>query len=810
MQTQREIELEGYAFGKERMARSIERNEEAGRADGNPYASAIYRRFVLPLAEIIQRDMTEKRPGRRQAHVQLMGDMDAEATAFVAVRAAMVDLITDKGVDLDGPAGRAVMTNVGKSVYHEHLLTHFANIEPVLFYHLTTDFERRMSKNERHRMTVYKLQAEKHGIKLPEWGIGDREQVGAYVMEKLSELGLCHINTVHTGRGKQRRTKYSISLTDEVKNLVSQISDYVIESTPYYLPCVEQPRDWVSVTDGGFHTDEMRRLMPWVVKAHPSMRDAMRSADMPQELAAVNTLQRTKWRINTRMLDALGLIHKHFDMEEVLSENEAPKPERPLWLTRDMETENMSAEQLEEFKVWKRKVAEWYTEAKARGVKWGRFYNALRVAQKFKDYESIYFVYFMDFRGRKYVQTTGVSPQGSDMQKALLEFSEGKPLDSEEAVSWFKITGANRFGYDKASLKDRASWVDERDALILSFASDPISNTEWTTADKPLQFLAWCFEYANWKVFGKKFRSRISVGMDGSCNGLQNFSAMLRDELGGKATNLVPSNLPNDIYQMVGDVTASLLLAEPDDERNFKHRWLAHGINRTVVKRSVMTLPYGSTRFSCAEFIAGDYLKAGKAIEFEKHEYHAAAEFLSHFVWIAIGEVVVKAREAMDWLQQGARKIVRGGADSISWNTPSGFPVTQVYWQQSVHQIHTKLHGAARLKVYREVELPDLNRHKNGIAPNFVHSLDASHLTLTTNACAALGVDALHMVHDDFGCHAQDAGKLYRVIREQFVRMYNELDPLVAFWSAYPQLDATPPLGQLDISQVLESPYFFS
>lgn len=810
MKTQREIELEGYAFGKERMARSIETNEEKGRADGNPYASAIYRRFVLPLAEVIQRDMTEKRPGRRQAHVQLMCDMNPEATAFVAVRAAMVALITDKGTDLDGPAGRAVMTDVGKAAYHEHLLTHFSNIEPVLFYHLTNDFERRMSKNERHRMTVYKLQAEKHGVVLPEWGVGDREQVGTYLMEKMTELGFCTIDVVHVGRGKQQRTKYSVAITAEVRALVDQITEFCIESTPYYLPCVEQPRDWTSVTDGGYHTDEMRRLMPWVVKAHPSMRDAIREADMSQELAAVNALQRTKWRINSKMLDTLGSIHQHFDMEEVLSENDAPKPERPAWLLRDMETDKMDLAQQEEFKLWKRKVAEWHTEAKVRGIKWGRFYNALRVARQFKDYDELFFVYFMDFRGRKYVQTTGVSPQGSDMQKALLEFAVGKPLDSQEAVSWFKITGANRFGFDKASLTDRSKWVDDRRELLLSYAADPVSNNEWTQADKPLQFLAWCFEYQDWVTFGDKFRSRISVGMDGSCNGLQNFSAMLRDELGGKATNLVPSALPNDIYQMVADVTASALQAAPPDSKDFRARWLEHGINRTLVKRSVMTLPYGSTRFSCAEFIVGDYLKAGKVSSILKHEFHAAAEYLSHFVWAAIGEVVVKAREAMEWLQQSARKLVRGGADSIRWTTPSGFPVTQVYWEQSVHQIHTKLCGQARLKVYREVEKADLNRHKNGIAPNFVHSLDASHLTLTTNACTALGVDALHMVHDDFGCHAQDAGKLYTVIRERFVHMYQQLDPLVAFWTAHPELDATPAIGKLDITQVLDSPYFFS
>lgn len=298
--------------------------------------------------------------------------------------------------------------------------------------------------------------------------------------------------------------------------------------------------------------------------------------------------------------------------------------------------------------------------------------------------------------------------------------------------------------------------------------------------------------------------------MDGSCNGLQNFSAMLRDELGGKATNLVPSTLPNDIYQMVADVTASTLLMVGDDESGYRSRWIKHGMNRTLVKRSVMTLPYGSTRFSCGEFIVSDYLRAGKAPEFEKAEYARAANFLSHFVWDAIGEVVVKAREAMEWLQKGARQLIKEGAKEIGWVTPSGFPAIQAYWEQSIHRINTKLCGGTKLQLGLDVDSPDVNRHKNGIAPNFVHSLDASHLTLTVNAAVAEGITSLAMIHDDYGTHAADAPRLYHIIRERFVAMYEQHDMLAEFRDRYPTLPEPPAKGNLDIKQVLDSPYFFS
>lgn len=808
MQTQAELELEAYHFGRNRMQAAMDGNEEKGRAHNNPYAQAIYRRFVLPLAEIVKEDLEARRVGRRQAHVRLLAPIDSEAVAFIAVRTALTELLSAN----DDDTGRSIVTAVGKSIYHEYMLEHFADIEPDLFYTLVNDLERRMSNNERHRMTVFKMQAKQAGIVFNEWGAGDKEQVGSYLMEQLSKLGMVTVRMVTTSAASKNniRTKLHVTMTDECMKLIDQIKEFAVESTPYFLPCIEKPRDWTAVDAGGWHSVELRRMMPFMVKCHPSMRDNFRAADMSQEMNCINALQAVEWRVNSKMLSAIKLVSKHYDMEEILSQAEVPKPTKPDWLADGMGKDNMDASQLEEFVRWKRSIAEWHTERKIRGTKWGRFYNAMRIADKFSNFEKLWFVYFEDFRGRKYVQTTGISPQGSDMQKALLEFANGKPLNTEGAAEWFKIAGANRWGYDKASLQDRVQWVDDRHDLLMSFAIDPIGNSEWTEADKPLQFLAWCLEYHDYKTLGESFQSRIPVGMDGSCNGLQNFSAMLRDEIGGRATNLVPAQLPNDIYQMVADVAESSLREATSDEDGFRERWLKHGLNRTLVKRSVMTLPYGSTRYSCAEFIVDDYLKAGKVPEFAKTEYAKAANYLSHPVWAGIGDVVVKAREAMKWLQQGARQIIKEGAQEIHWVTPSGFPAVQAYWDQSVHQIHTQLCGGARLRLNRDSDNPDVNRHKNGIAPNFVHSLDASHLTLTVNAAVGEGITSLAMIHDDFGTHAADAPRLYTLIRERFVAMYEAHDMLTEFRDRYPSLPEPPEKGSLDIRQVLDSPYFFS
>lgn len=816
MLTQAKLEEQMYAFGRSRAERMMAKNEEGGRANNNPYAQAIYRRFVLPLAEIVREDVAVKKAGRRKAHAVLLEALDPEAVAYLAVRNTLNEMMngrdrqatTDAGNLLPASA-RQVTSAIGKACYHELLLGLFEQADPALFHTLVNDLGRRMSKSERHRMTVFKMQARENGVPFPEWGPGGTEQVGAYLLDQLEQLGMVATEQVAVGaqRAKDVRQTINVRLTEEVIELIWQIKGHIVETTPYFLPCVEPPMDWVSISDGGFHTKAMRRMQPFAVRSYGE-RDSFYDADMTKPLAAINALQRVAWKINGPILDAIRQVAKHFDMEEILSQAEFPAPDKPTWLIGDMSRDDMDPQQLEEFIHWKKAKAEWFTQMKLRGTKYGRFYTATTVADKFREFPAIYFVYFADFRGRLYAQTTGVSPQGSDMQKALLHFSQGKPLDTLEAERWFCINGANKWGYDKVSLDDRVKWVADHKDQFIRFGQDPITYQGWREADCPLQFLAWCMEYAEWQTSPHTFVSHLPIGMDGSCNGLQNFSAMLRDEVGGKATNLTPGHKPNDIYQMVADVTALRLRQAEPDEAGFNAKWLAHGMNRKLVKRSVMTLPYGSTRFSCADFIVGDYLKMGLAPQFEKEEYARAAQYLSHFVWDAIGEVVVKAREAMTWLQQSARKIIHGGTEVIRWTTPSGFPVSQAYSEQESHRIRTNLCGNAFLRISMDTDTPDVNRHKNGVAPNFVHSYDASHLTLVTVAASLEGL-SLAMIHDDYGTHAADAARLYTLIREVFVAMYESFDPLSDFAALY-DLPEPPTRGDLDLRSVLASPYFFS
>lgn len=811
-----EWEQEVLKRGGQRARAMLERNEQGGHADNNPYANALYRKYVFPLRDLIVEtiELHKTKAGRHGAHVALLKQLDPATAAYIAVREALTHLMSGAG----GTA-RALSNAIGLTTQREMTLLGFEMVNPDLFWEVTADLDRRHSKSSNHRYNALMGAARNKEVALPNWSPGDREQIGSWMLEQLRLLGMVNVSQrKEWNRGKMRE-RIEVEMSEAAMETVNRISDLVELTMPLHMPCIEPPKPWTCLNDGGYHTPEMRFIMPHcVVMRHiksPALLDELRAANWGTVLTAINAVQETAWQINREMLSTILQVAKHHNMDEIVSQAESPRPGKPEWLEEGMKKEDMDEDQLKEFHMWKREMAQWHTDRKLQGTKWGRFYTATRVANEMKEHDAIYFVYQADFRGRLYAQTTGVSPQGSDLQKSLLRFAKGLPLATGDAVRWFKINGANRFGVDKVPYDERIAWVDQHAARIVAMAEDPVSNFGWAEADSPLQFLAWAKEFARWRADPATFISHIPVGMDGSCNGLQHFSAMLRDAVGGRATNLLAGNRPNDIYNQVAAVTLAKLQAiDPatleERQQGYLSKWLQHGINRKLVKRSVMTLPYGSTRFSCSDFIVQDYLRKGLAPEFEQREYASAASWLSHIVWEAIGEVVIAAREGMAWLQKCSKVIMKQKAHpQIRWTTPSGFPVTQVYNSYEEYRISSRLLGGCRLKVRQGIDEPDANGHKNGIAPNFVHSMDASHMALCIVDCKAKGISDFAMIHDDYGVHAANAPVLFESIRQTFVRMYEENDPISDFFGNYADLPPPPKAGELDIQAVLRSPYFF-
>jgi DNA-directed RNA polymerase len=101
-------------------------------------------------------------------------------------------------------------------------------------------------------------------------------------------------------------------------------------------------------------------------------------------------------------------------------------------------------------------------------------------------------------------------------------------------------------------------------------------------------------------------------------------------------------------------------------------------------------------------------------------------------------------------------------------------------------------------------------------APNFVHSCDAAHMALVTNAAVSEGIVDLAMIHDSFGCPAAQAKRFREIIREQFLKMYEQHDILAELRTSAglalgtdENLPPVPERGNLDLRGVLKSDFAF-
>ncbi|KAJ6936392.1 DNA-directed RNA polymerase 2A [Populus alba x Populus x berolinensis] len=107
-----------------------------------------------------------------------------------------------------------------------------------------------------------------------------------------------------------------------------------------------------------------------------------------------------------------------------------------------------------------------------------------------------------------------------------------------------------------------------------------------------------------------------------------------------------------------------------------------------------------------------------------------------------------------------------------------------------------------------------VKRQRTAFPPNFVHSLDGSHMMMTAVACKRAGLKFAG-VHDSYWTHACDVDEMNRILREKFVELYETpilKNLLESFEKSFPTL-SFPPLpewGDFELRQVLESPYFFN
>lgn len=750
----------------------------------------LVRQSVLPVADAIRsyiEDVDAGRATRNPGCATLLKRLGAEEAAFLAIR-----------VMLNACGEQAAMTTTAIAI-SDALVDHIemrdfkkarpAQAKGVIKLQSRSGYSRKKRKNLRAIIADAGLDHEVTKV--------ERTRTGVKLIELICDVtGFFEIINERSGG----RTKYVVKPTGEVLSWLEDQHGRCELLMPLNMPMIVRPRRWTSPFSGGYLTQRPgQRLVKHRVGSYAQ---AISDADMPKVYSAINAIQDTAWRINRPVFEvmkevwdsggSLGDLPRHADV---------PLPARP----DSFDTDKHAAQ------TWKMAAANVYSANKRLSSRRIAMSQRIWIADRFKDEQAIYFPHSLDFRGRVYpLPTGGPQPQGDDTSRALLEFAEGKPI-TDLGAAWLMVHLANRFGIDKVSFDERRQWVfDNMDALLDS-ADRPLDGHRfWTQADDPWQALAACMDLAGYMREGPSWVSYLPVNLDGSNSGLQHYSALLRDPVGARAVNLTPGLAPADLYN---EVAARVQTMADASEDPMAASWQGGNVTRSVVKRPAMTFVYSATRYGFQDQVMTDI--GGSPTE--AREVAHAARWISYALWDAIGETVVAASEAMDWLKTVAR-LFNDAALPIWWTSPIGLPVYQCYLSHKVGRVKCFI-GGRRVELHLRVEEPTLDGRSmvNAISPNFVHSLDASHLMAVVNRCHDDGLTSLSLIHDSFGAHACDAQQLVTILRDTFVEQYRP-DVLARFRDEIaaqlpPELaDQIPPLpamGSLDIESIRGSDYLF-
>ena len=436
-------------------------------------------------------------------------------------------------------------------------------------------------------------------------------------------------------------------------------------------------------------------------------------------------------------------------------------------------------------------------------------------------------------------------------------------------IAHLENEGLDSISLDKMALGDRVNWTMHNREYLMDLADREALPETIEEAEKPVSALACCIELRN--IFESDdpagYITYLPIPVDGSNNGSQHYAAISRDEDAADFTGLMAKDIPVDYYLRV----AKGMIAERQEYFDERKMPLKH-IRKGISKRSAMVRIYSSGAKKISENMYADVYKEGfdtkynismldcidlgkVAVKVIDGTNKGAAEVMSYLQKLASYELgkfgtfdkynkrvdpkdlkelrfaiydltkskSTEDREKLvileDELQSYEARLVEGnGAEYLSWETPAGFPVKYASYLTKKVSCFVSIKGVGRLNIagVMNTERPDTKAFMSGISPNYIHSHDAAHMFLALNECEKRGVYSIGAVHDSFSTHACDVPVLIECLKETFIEMYKDPDYLAnmrynLLSKNIEEFDGNiPEPGDLDLSGVIESDYFFS
>jgi len=687
--------------------------------------------------------------------------------------------------------------------------------------------------SERYRFKAARHIAKSAGFTKDKWSAKSKASLGSPIVNAVLEA--CDIFLVTTentavmaGRAVKHNTNRHISLTPTAELAVRDKAFADSWASPMFMPLVVPPKPWTAFDTGVYQDEILGALTPMVRKSTAEQRRAVKHdfiKGIPDYVKAINALQATPLKINTKVFEVIKWIRdegKRFEgFPDLDPPEQTPYPEHP-----EEHSEEYISQVRKDRKKWHGKKREAVTNVCV-------LQEDLKTMDYLSDFDEFYLGWSFDFRGRMY-PVSHYNYHRDDHIKATFMFARGKKLD-ETAQGWLMIQLANVGDFDKVSkqsLEDRIQWVMDNEEMILACANDYVSTYDtWTKADKPMQFLAACWEYQKMLTDGLEYVCHLPISLDGTNSGTQHYSLALRNHHDAAMVNLVPSDECQDVYQIVADAVTERLKAEDTPEAK---AWLDWGISRKTVKRNTMTFGYNSVQRGMGDQIIEDLMHPlQKQVNYNEIPSHPFgdeksqtrhARYLAAINYDVISNTLESVKDGMVFLQSYADALARE-QKSVRWRSPSGFPCVARYTKDKTERARiflydreAKILRETRVNVQQDTNVFDTRKSRSSIAANWVHSLDSGHMCQAILTGQQAGIEDYFMIHDSFGTQGADTWAFYHCIRASLVDIYEGTCVLADFEQecrsrlSNPDMDLAkvPTKGSLDVSSVLNSEYCFS
>jgi len=767
-----QLERDAISQGLKRLHKNTYDLENKSYASATVYGAASID-TLLPLVVARIEDTTNRiKEGKTGASFkeiqQYLADVEPLAAAALAVK-----LTFDKVFSYKEKSNQVVNVcdAIGLAIEQECQMRHYETHAPGLLHVLKENYWHR-SIGTQQKIVVIRTLMNRYDVKQWDaWGRANRIKLGGWLLDCIMQSSGWFTKDMQR---EGRKTVHYVVPTPEFLEIKDAVMRDAELFSPLAWPMLIEPNDWTHEKCGGYVLNEVMRGHNMVRRGDPTRIQGERPIEF------LNRIQKVAYRLNpftvgvAEELDRLERAVGKF--LPIIHHDLPPKPV-------DIETNKEARHS------YNRQAAEVYNLQAQEFKKSCRTRMTMEAVQRFKSKDKFFIPWSFDYRGRAYPIPAFLTPQDTDFGKSLLSFAESAYM-TPEAEDWLAFQVATTYGLDKATMQDRLDWVKNNTHLISCVASDPILHIhEWEAADEPWQFLSACDEYYHCVLKCDRHFTSLPVATDATCSGLQILAGLAKDKNTASLVNVLPSDKPQDAYAVVAKTATPFC---PSSIRNY--------MDRKVVKRVVMTVPYNAKPFSNRGYIKDALLEKG--IEIDKDDLTKTVIAVRN----AMDEVVPGPMAVMSWIESEVAKAIDLGKTELTWSTPSGFVVTQKLMKKETIRIELQLMGDCKLTVAtQDSDKVDKQHHKNATAPNLIHSLDASLLHFSALAFNA----PIALIHDSVLCRATDMSVLSAVVRETYMHLFAEHNYLQDFANQIGAETDPPIIGDLEPSSVIDSTYFF-